>query len=210
MLSTNSPSLSTYDANTRAQWRGGRGSTRMYDDLRIIFYPDPRLKKVSAPVETFDDNLKALAGRMLELMRANRGVGLAAPQVGVNLRMFVMNPTGEPADDRVYVNPVLTEAEGSEEAEEGCLSLPGIHINVDRSKRMRLQAKDLESNPVDLTETGYVARIWQHEFDHLNGIMLTNHMGTVAKMTNRRVLKELEENYAAEQGKKTKPNKRNM
>jgi peptide deformylase len=121
-----------------------------------------------------------------------------------------MNPTGEPEDDRAYVNPVLTDAEGSEEAEEGCLSLPGIHINVDRSKRMRLQAKDLDGNPVDQTETGYVARIWQHEFDHLNGIMLTNHMGAVAKMTNRRVIKELEENYAAEHGKKTKPNKRNM
>jgi peptide deformylase len=182
----------------------------MYDDLRIIFYPDPRLKKVSAPVENFDENLKTLAARMLELMRANRGVGLAAPQVGINLRMFVMNHTGEPEDDRAYVNPVLTEAEGSEEAEEGCLSLPGIHINVDRSKRMRMQAKDLDGNSVDQTETGYIARIWQHEFDHLNGIMLTNHMGTVAKMTNRRVLKELEENYAAEHGKKTKPNKRNM
>jgi peptide deformylase len=182
----------------------------MYDDLRIIFYPDPRLKKVSVPVETFDEKLKALATRMLELMRANRGVGLAAPQVGVNLRMFVMNPTGEPADDRAYVNPVLTEAEGSEEAEEGCLSLPGIHINVDRSKHMRMQARDLDGNPIDQTETGYVARIWQHEFDHLNGIMLTNHMGTVAKMTNRRVLKELEEAYEVEHGKKPKPDKSKM
>ena len=147
---------------------------------------------------------------MFELMRANRGVGLAAPQVGLNIRMFIINPTGEPQDDRVYVNPVLSEAEGSEEAEEGCLSLPNIHVNVDRSKRMRIEAQDLDGHPIDQTETGYIARIWQHEFDHLNGTLLTDRMGTVAKMTNRRILKELEENYAAEHGKKTKPDKRNM
>ena len=184
----------------------------MYDDLRIIFYPDPRLKKVSTPVTAFDDNLKALAARMFELMRESRGVGLAAPQVGLNLRMFVMNPTGEPDADRVYVNPVLSEAEGSETAEEGCLSLPGIHVDVERSKVLRIQAQDLEGKPIDQVETGYLARIWQHETDHLNGTMLTDRMGTVAKMTNRRILKELEEDYAAERGngKKTKPNKRKM
>jgi peptide deformylase len=83
-------------------------------------------------------------------------------------------------------------------------------VNVDRSKRMRIQAQDLEGNPIDQTETGYIARIWQHEFDHLNGTLLTDRMGTVAKMKHRRILKELEENYAAEHGKKTKPDKRNM
>lgn len=182
----------------------------MYDDLRIIFYPDPRLKKVSVPVTAFDENLKALATHMFDLMRANRGVGLAAPQVGVNIRLFVMNPTGEPEDDRVYVNPVLAESDGEETAEEGCLSLPGIHVDVIRGKTMRLQAQDLDGNPIDQCETGFVARIWQHEFDHLNGTMLTDRMGAVAKMTHRRVLKELEENYAAEHGKKTKPNRRRL
>lgn len=182
----------------------------MYEDLKIILYPDPRLKKVSAPVTAFDDDLKQLAVRMFELMRASRGVGLAAPQVGINLRMFVMNPTGEPQDDRVYVNPVLSEATGSEEAEEGCLSLPDIHVNVDRSRTMRIQAQDLEGNPIEQVETGYLARIWQHETDHLNGTMLTDRMGAVARMTNRRVLKELEEKYAAEHGKKTRPDKRKM
>ena len=182
----------------------------MYDDLRIIFYPDPRLKKVSAPVTTFDENLKALAARMFELMRAHRGVGLAAPQVGLNVRLFVMNHTGEPQDDRVYVNPVLTEAEGFETAEEGCLSLPNLHVDVERSKRLRIQAQDVEGNPIDQVESGYMARVWQHETDHLNGTLLTDRMGAVAKMTSRRLLKELEEDYAAEHGKKTKPNKRNL
>ncbi|MGB7158818.1 MAG: peptide deformylase [Tepidisphaeraceae bacterium] len=182
----------------------------MYDDFRVILYPDPRLKKVSAAVLTFDENLKLLASRMFELMRAHRGVGLAAPQVGLNIRMFVMNPTGEPQDDRIYVNPVLTEAEGSEEGEEGCLSLPGINVTIDRSKSLRMQAQDVEGKPIDQVAVGYVARIWQHEFDHLNGTMLTDRMGTVARMTNRRVLKDLEEKYEAEHGKRGKPDKRNM
>src|ERR1043166_8257485 len=98
----------------------------MYEDLKIILWPDPRLLKVSVPVTQFDENLRVLAGRMFELMRAARGVGLAAPQVGENIRLFIMNHTGEPADDRVYINPVLSEAAGEQEGEEGCLSLPGI------------------------------------------------------------------------------------
>ena len=182
----------------------------MYADLRVILYPDPRLKKVSAPVASFDADLKNLSARMFELMREHRGVGLAAPQVGINIRMFVMNHTGEAADDRVYVNPVLTEAEGSEEGEEGCLSLPGINVSIVRSKTLRMQAQDVEGRAIDQVESGYIARIWQHEFDHLNGTMLTDRMGTVARMTNRRVLKDLEEKYAAEHGKQGKPDKRRM
>src|SRR5688500_18874757 len=102
----------------------------MYEELKIIEWPDPRLKAVSKPVEAFDEKLRSLAGRMFELMRADKGVGLAAPQVGVNIRMFVMNPTGNPEDDRVYVNPELHEPAGEEEGEEGCLSLPDIHAQI--------------------------------------------------------------------------------
>jgi peptide deformylase len=187
----------------------------MYDDLKIIHYPDPRLKKVSRPVELFDDRLRALATRMFELMRLHKGVGLAAPQVGENIRMFVMNATGEPTDDRVYVNPDLSDADGTETAEEGCLSIPNVHVNVDRSLTMRIRARDLDGNPIEQVETGYLARIWQHEFDHLNGILLTDRMGTVAKMTHRRTLKELEETYAAANPPpppkgKIKPDRRKM
>ena len=181
----------------------------MYEDLQIIQYPDPRLKKVSQPVEKFDSSLKELANRMLQLMRDARGVGLAAPQVGQNIRMFVMNHTGDPADDRVYVNPELTEAEGSEESEEGCLSLPGLNVRVVRDKTMRMHAKDLDGNDIDQVETGYIARVWQHEFDHLNGTLITDRMGAVAKMAARKILRELEDKYAAAQGK-TGPDKRKM
>ena len=181
----------------------------MYEDLQIILYPDPRLKKVSQPVEKFDESLKALAERMFQLMRESRGVGLAAPQVGQNIRMFVMNHTGDPKDDRVYVNPELTEASGTEEAEEGCLSLPGLNARIVRDKSMRMRARDLDGNDIDQLESGYIARVWQHEFDHLNGTLITDRMGAVAKMGARKLLRELEEKYEARQGSKG-PDKKRM
>jgi peptide deformylase len=177
----------------------------MYEALKIILWPDPRLKKLSQPVTRFDDNLKALAARMFELMHEARGVGLAAPQVGENIRLFIMNPTGDPKDDHLYVNPELSEASGSEEAEEGCLSLPGINVNIVRDKTLRMRARDLDNNPIDQVASGYLARIWQHEFDHLNGVLLTDRMGSVAKLMNRNKLKELEEQYAAEHPEVSKP-----
>lgn len=169
----------------------------MFDDLKIIYWPDPRLLKVSKPVESYDSDLRALAQRMLTLMREARGVGLAAPQVGLNLRMFVMNPTGQPEDDRVYINPVLGEAEGEEEGEEGCLSLPGVNVKVLRAKTVVMEARDMEGKRLEQQEAGYLARIWQHEFDHLNGTLLVDRMGSVAKMANRKTLRELETKYEA-------------
>lgn len=168
----------------------------MYENLAIIHFPDPRLKKPSIPVERFDDRLRLLANRMLELMRQHKGVGLAAPQVGINVRLFVMNPTGQEQDNRVYVNPVLSQADGEEEGEEGCLSLPGIYIPVIRFRTLHIHAQDAEGHPFDQQESGYLARIWQHETDHLNGTLLTDRMGAVARLAHRRKLKELEEAYA--------------
>ena len=172
----------------------------MYEALKIILWPDPRLKKMSTPVQTFDADLRALAARMLDLMREARGVGLAAPQVGQNIRLFVMNATGELQDDRVYVNPVLSDADGEDEVEEGCLSLPGINLDVARPTKVHMQAQDLDGKPIDEVAEGFVARVWQHEFDHLNGVMLTDRMGPVARMANRRTLKELEERYKRDHG----------
>ncbi len=170
----------------------------MYENLKIILWPDPRLKKVSKPVEVFDEQVAALAGRMFELMRISRGVGLAAPQVGVNIRLFVMNHNGEPTSDRVYINPVLSDPDSEEEDEEGCLSLPKVSVSVWRSKTLKIKAVDLQGRPFEQMETGYIPRIWQHEIDHLNGILLTDRMGPVARMTHRKLLKDLEEQYLAE------------
>jgi peptide deformylase len=106
-----------------------------------------------------------------------------------------MNPSGEPGDDQVYVNPVLSEGDGSDEAEEGCLSLPDIRIKVVRDKRITIAAQDLEGTPFEQSASGFIPRVWQHEFDHLNGILLTDRMGPVAKMTHRKRLKELEDAF---------------
>ena len=169
----------------------------MYEQLQIIQYPDPRLRKPSLPVTAFDADLAALAARMFQMMRDAKGVGLAAPQVGLNVRLFVMNHTGEPADDRAYVNPDLSEADGDGEDEEGCLSLPKVTVTVIRPTRVLMRAKDVAGHPIEQwAEDDYVARIWQHETDHLNGIMLTDRMGPVAKLTHRKILRGLEEKWA--------------
>ena len=170
----------------------------MYEDLQIIDYPDPRLRKVSAPVSQITPDIRELAMKMLQLMREAKGVGLAAPQVGHNIRLFVMNPTGEAADARIYINPELSDPDGEEAAEEGCLSLPKINADINRSKAMRLRATDLDGNKVDIVETGYVARIWQHEYDHLNGVLITDRMGVADKFKYRKNLREMEEKWAAE------------
>ena len=169
----------------------------MHDDLTIIRWPDARLKKASEPIDRFDDDLTRLADRMLVLMRAARGVGLAAPQVGVNRRLFVMNHSGEPGDDRVYVNPVLTVLDGEAVAEEGCLSLPDVHIDVVRPDRVEIVAQTLDGSRVTLIRQGFEARVWQHETDHLLGILLTDRMSFSDKMKHRKRLKELEAKLTA-------------
>ena len=170
----------------------------MHEELKIIVYPDPRLRRVSKPVEVFDQNLSASAQRMFELMREARGVGLAAAQVGHNIRLFIANPTGKPEDDRVYVNPELFEADGEETGEEGCLSLPNLNAQIVRAPAVRMRAQDLAGKVFEQSETGFLPRIWQHELDHLNGILIIDRMGPTARMESRKLLKELEDRFAAE------------
>ena len=164
----------------------------MHEDLKIIHYPDPRLKKVSVDVSHFGDDLRSLADRMLVLMRQAKGVGLAAPQVGVNQKLFVMNHSGEEGDDRIYVNPRLTLLDGETVAEEGCLSLPEIHIDVIRADKVHIEAQTLDGEPITLERDGFEARVWQHEVDHLLGVMLTDRMSFTDKMKHRKRLKSLE------------------
>lgn len=179
----------------------------MYEDLQIILYPDPRLKLASRPVEPADGPLHELAARMFQLMREHGGVGLAAPQVGLNIRMFVMNHTGQPQDDRVYVNPELSDPDASEDGDEGCLSLPKIRADILRCKTIRMRANDLDGRPIDQTETGYIARVWQHEFDHLNGTLILDRMGPVARLRHRGAIRDLLEEWAIAHPPAPKPAK---
>ena len=166
----------------------------------LVVWPDPALRRRATPIDLDSAPagvVRALGERMLEVMREHGGVGLAGPQVGVSARIFVMSATGEPGDDRVYVNPVLIDPDGEEEAEEGCLSLPEIRTPVLRSGSLRLRAVTPEGEPVDERAEGFPARVWQHEADHLDGVLILDKMPPSPKMACRKALRELEEEYAA-------------
>ena len=164
--------------------------------MQIVHYPHPSLRRMSVPVTAFDTGLRDLVDRMFELMREDKGVGLAAPQVGINHRLFVINPTGRLEDDRTYVNPILSLPTGEEEAEEGCLSLPDIQVKVVRAKSLRIRAQDAIGQWFEEEADGYVARIWQHESDHLDGILLLDKMSPLDKLAARKALKKMQEEYA--------------
>ncbi|MCG3129176.1 MAG: Peptide deformylase [Phycisphaerae bacterium] len=170
------------------------------EQLGIIDYPHPCLRRAAAPVEQFDAVLARLAGRMFELMRAAKGVGLAAPQVGVSVRMFVMNATGEPGDDLIVVNPRLTDRRGGAESEEGCLSIPEVRVQVRRATRCHLTAQDANGKPFELDGADMICRIWQHEIDHLDGILIIDRMGPTDRIATRRALQELEEKFRRSNG----------
>ena len=163
--------------------------------LKIIRYPDPALRKTCMPVTAFDDELRRLADRMLELMREDRGVGLAAAQTGLQTCMFVCNPTGEPGGDLVAVNPELSNPTGTREAEEGCLCLPEVNVVVRRAQSVKLRACDLSGQPFERVGTDLEARIWQHETDHLDGRLIIDYKSEASTIANRRALKHLREAY---------------
>jgi len=167
-------------------------------ELRIVFYPDPALRRVAEPVPAVNDEVRGIARRMIELMHEARGVGLAAPQVGLGWRLFVANPTGEPGDDRVFINPVLSEPSRQTEAhEEGCLSIPEVRGQITRPRAITITATDLSGQRFCLTSDELPARIWQHENDHLDGVLILDKMLRIDKLANRKLIKELEQGFGA-------------
>lgn len=146
--------------------------------LSIITFPHPGLRYVAKPIRRVDADLKKIVARMFELMYEHRGVGLAATQVNLPIRMFVMNPSGEQGEGAEYVviNPVLSRPRGNEEAEEGCLSLPNVHGNVIRAKTIHLNGYDLAGREIDTDLAGFEARIVQHETDHLDGMLFIDRL----------------------------------
>jgi len=164
--------------------------------LRVVVYPDPVLKQVSAAVTQFGPKLRSLTERMFDLMREGKGVGLAAPQVGVSIRVFVCNPTEDPKNDLVCINPKLLELTGQAEQQEGCLSIPGVTVSLRRATRAKLEAFDLEGNRFEVEGADLLARIWQHEVDHLDGRLIIDRMAEADELANRKALKQLKADYA--------------
>jgi peptide deformylase len=160
-------------------------------DIRIVLYPDPVLKERARPVEEIDDTVRAVAARMIELMHEAPGVGLAAPQVGLPWRMFVTHAGEADPVDRVFVNPELTLGGELVSAEEGCLSLPEINVQVRRPDAAEITATDADGQTVHMRGEGFLARVWQHEFDHLNGVLIVDRMSPMDRLATRRALKDL-------------------
>lgn len=168
--------------------------------LSIIKYPDPRLRAVNAKIAVFDDSLKQLASQMMEVMYQDDGVGLAAPQVGVNVRLMVFNETaerGNPAET-VLVNPeIIEKSKATDIDEEGCLSFPKIYADVERSTKIEVRYQDLQGQQQEMQLSGFVARIFQHEFDHLQGVLYHDRMKPTELEKVRPRLVELEEAFLA-------------
>ena len=164
--------------------------------LELVKYPDPRLREMCVPVDEVDDVVRALAERMFEIMFESRGVGLAATQVGVAVRLFVASPTFDLGDRRVYINPRIVDSSGTQDGEEGCLSFPGISCKVKRGQHVVVEAVDLAGRIFTEEADELAARICQHEIDHLDGRLLVDRMGTVAKLANRRSLRDLEKKFS--------------
>ncbi len=166
-----------------------------YSTCTITHYPTPVLREKAQPVEDINDDIRVLAERMKDIMVETKGIGLAGPQAGVNLRIFVVSIDGTKENAKVYINPTI-KTEGKMTAhEEGCLSLPGIYGNINRYSQCTVIATDLDGNEFTEVGQGLLARAFQHEFDHLEGTMIKDRLGYAAKLRARRKLKQLEEGY---------------
>jgi peptide deformylase len=152
-------------------------------------YGDPVLRRRSEPVGEITPELQALAADMIDTMYDEAGIGLAAPQVGVSLRLMVVGDE-RGRDPRALVNPAIVERGGEITAEEGCLSLPGIFADVTRSEWVRIEAKDLDGQPVSIRARGLHARVFQHEIDHLDGVLFIDHLDPMTRDRIKRKIKK--------------------
>lgn len=181
-------------------------------NLRVVHYPDPILRRKAAEIQV-NDQVRAVTRRMIELMHQEEGIGLAAPQVGLPWRLFVtfVPPSekrvagAEPlqADERpmVYINPVIVEPGGDlVPLEEGCLSLPDIRGVVNRPDSVTIRALDEHGNKIERRASGLLARCWQHELDHLDGVLILDRMTQIYRMKNRSAVRDLEAEWDAAHG----------
>lgn len=180
------------------------------DTLEIVIYPDPALRQRAAAVETITDEIRAAASRMVTLMQQAEGIGLAAPQVGLPWRLFVAHVP--PGDGRsttdtpptaidtptVFINPTLSApSKGLEALEEGCLSLPEIRGPVHRPAQITVDALDIEGTPFSMRAGGLLARCIQHEFDHLEGVLIIDRFPQMARLRTRNAVRALERDAGA-------------
>ena len=168
--------------------------------MEVLVYPDPVLRRGGKAVTTFDAELRQVAERMIEAMYVEGGVGLAAPQVGLPRKLLVLNPSGDRKDragELVLCNPTITRKKGREFGEEGCLSFPGIHAEVERWVSITVTYQDLVGVEQTLATEGWLARIIQHELDHLDGVLFVDRLTAADKLRVKPQLQQLEEEHRA-------------
>src|SRR5690349_6807851 len=163
----------------------------------ILHYPDKRLRNPGKPVTVFGPELAALVEDMAETMYAAPGVGLAAPQIGVPLRIFVVDvaPNDAPSDLKIFINPEIVHKEGEVTWEEGCLSFPGIHEEIERAAKVTVRATGLDGQTFEVTGEDLLAVALQHESDHLNGVLMIDH---VSLLKRRMIDREMKKRQAQE------------
>jgi peptide deformylase len=162
----------------------------------ILHYPDKRLREAGKKVEAVTPELQKLIDDMAETMYAAPGVGLAATQIGELLQLFIIDiaDQDEKSDLKVFINPEILEAEGDITWQEGCLSFPGIQEDIDRSAKVKVRAQDRNGKWFELEAEGLLAVAIQHEYDHLQGKLMIDHMGPLKKrLTHRKMVKRAEE-----------------
>jgi peptide deformylase len=158
----------------------------------ILHYPDPRLREAGTKVTAFTAEVRQLIDDMAETMYAAPGVGLAATQVGELWQIFVVDcaAEGEPSDLRVFVNPEILASEGTTTFDEGCLSFPGAREEVQRAEKVRVKAQDRDGKWFELEADGLLAIAIQHEYDHLQGVLMIDRLGPLKKrLLHRKMLK---------------------
>jgi peptide deformylase len=175
----------------------------MIDQMKIVRYPHPALRRVAKPLTAIDKTVHLVAGKMIELMNEAKGLGLAGNQVAWPFQMIVLNLNTDPQQEKpeptVFINPVILEKKGAIEEEEGCLSLPDLYQRVRRAKQVRVQAYNLKGEAVEISAADLPARAWQHEIDHLQGILFIDKLGPIAKLSSRNKLREFEAQFTKAQ-----------
>jgi peptide deformylase len=162
--------------------------------VKIVKYPHPALREKARPITAIDKEVQTAAAQMLELMYASEGLGLAAPQVDKAIQLLVMNFEGDP--DRkdmefVAINPVIVESKGGTVSDrEGCLSFPGLYQNVRRYKTVKVQFYDLQGILKEMVAHDLAARVWQHEIDHLHGVLFIDKMGSLGLSRSQKDLEK--------------------
>jgi peptide deformylase len=166
--------------------------------MEIVPYPHPALRWKSQPVKEIDANLRKVVAEMFELMYAAKGIGLAANQVALPYRLFVLNLTGEKEakdEELVFLNPEILKRKGTTEGEEGCLSFPGLYGDVKRAAEIIVEAFDLDGNVFEYDLDELASRAVQHESDHLEGVLFIDRMTDSVRRTSQPMLDDFETQY---------------